>query len=103
MKKSLKGLIAITASVVSTGAFAASNMENPLYLPKNREVYLKTGAAVMYKKAEKTVATAKKGTAGQTEFPIWRFSGDMGYGITDRLDIHGRFGYTHDGAGYYPE
>ena len=50
MKKSLKCLIAATASVISAEAFAASNMENPLYMPKNREVYLKTGAAVMYKK-----------------------------------------------------
>jgi len=41
MKKSLKCLIAATASVVSTGAIAATNMENPLYMPQNREVYLK--------------------------------------------------------------
>lgn len=96
MKKSLKCLLAATASVVSTAAFASSNMEDPLYLPKNREVYLKTGAAVMYKKADKTDATVLKHMNGKEEFPIWRFSGDIGYGITDRLDVHGRFGYTHD-------
>ena len=96
MKKSLKCLIAATASVVSSAAFASSNMENPLYMPKNREVYLKTGAAVMYKEADSTEATKTKNMDGKTEFPIWRFSGDIGYGITDRLDIHGRFGYTHD-------
>lgn len=97
MKKSLKCLIAATASVVSSGALAASNMENPLYMPQNREVYLKTGAAVMYKTVEKTKATSAKGTDGNTEFPVWRFTGDMGYGITDRLDVHGHFGYTKDG------
>ena len=97
MKKSLKCLIAATASVVSSGALAASNMENPLYMPQNREVYLKTGAAVMYKTVEKTKATSAKGTDGTTEFPVWRFTGDMGYGITDRLDVHGHFGYTKDG------
>lgn len=97
MKKSLKCLAAAAASVVSTGALAASNMENPLYMPKNREVYLKTGAAVMYKQVEGTKATEKKGTSGQTEFPVWRFTGDIGYGITDRLDVHGHFGYTKDG------
>ena len=97
MKKSLKHLIAVTASVVSTGAFAASNIESPLYMPKNREVYLKTGAAIMYKTVEKTKATSAKGTDGTTEFPVWRFTGDMGYGITDRLDVHGHFGYTKDG------
>jgi hypothetical protein len=96
MKKSLKSLIAATASVVSTAAFA-SNLENPLYMPKNREVYLKTGAAMMYKTVEKTDATITKNTDGNWEFPVWRFTGDLGYGITDRLDVHGHFGYTKDG------
>ena len=97
MKKSLKCLIAATATVVSANAMAASNMENPLYMPKNREVYLKTGAAMMYKTVEKTSATIKKNVDGNGEFPVWRFTGDIGYGITDRLDVHGRFGYTKDG------
>lgn len=96
MKKTLKRLIAVTASVVSTGAMA-SNMENPLYMPKNREVYLKTGAAMMYKTVEKTNATVAKNLDGNVEFPVWRFTGDIGYGITDRLDVHGHFGYTKDG------
>jgi len=97
MKKSLKCLVAATASVISTGAIAASNIENPLYMPKNREVYLKTGAAMMYKTVEGTAATEAKGTSGNLEFPVWRFTGDLGYGITDRLDVHGHFGYTKDG------
>ena len=96
MKKSLKCLIAATASVMTTGAFAASNMENPLYLPQNREVYLKTGAAVMYKKTDNTLALQKRGLAHNEEFPVWRFTEDLGYGITDRLALIGRFGYTHD-------
>ena len=98
MKKTLKGLIAVTASVVSTGAFATtSNMENPLYLPKSNEVYVKAGAAIMGKSVEGTQATKRKHRDGDVEFPVWRFTGDLGYGITDRLDIHGRFGYTKDG------
>ena len=96
MKKSLKCLIAATASVISAEAFAASNMENPLYMPKNREVYLKTGAAVMYKKTDNTPALQKRGLAHTEEFPVWRFTEDLGYGITDRLALIGRFGYTHD-------
>ena len=96
MKKSLKCLLAATASVVSTAAFASSNMEDPLYLPQNREVYLKTGAAVMYKKADSTPALKNRGLDGKEEFPVWRFTEDMGYGITDRLAVIGRFGYTHD-------
>lgn len=96
MKKSLKSLIAATASVVSTAAFA-SNLESPLYMPKNREVYLKTGAAIMYKTVEKTDDTIAKNTDDNWEFPVWRFTGDIGYGITDKLDVHGHFGYTKDG------
>jgi len=96
MKKSLKCLIAATASVVSAEAFAASNMENPLYLPQNREVYLKTGAAIMYKKTDNTPALQARGLAHTEEFPVWRFTEDLGYGITDRLALIGRFGYTHD-------
>ena len=97
MKKSLKCLIAATASVVSTTAFAASNMENPLYMPKSGEAYVKAGAAIMGKSVEGTQATKRKHKDGDVEFPVWRFTGDLGYGITDRLDIHGRFGYTKDG------
>ena len=96
MKKSLKCLIAATASVVSAQAFAASNMENPLYMPQNREVYLKTGAAVMYKKTDDTPALKNRGLDHTEEFPVWRFTEDLGYGITDRLALIGRFGYTHD-------
>ena len=97
MKKPLISLVALTASVMSANTFAATNMENPLYMPKNREVYLKTAAAMMYKTVEGTQATEKKGVSGNLEFPVWRFFGDIGYGITDRLDVHGHFGYTKDG------
>ena len=97
MKKSLKCLIAATASVVSTGAFAASNLENPLYLPKSGEAYVKAGAAIMGKSVEGTQATTRKHRDSEVEFPVWRLTGDLGYGITDRLDVHGRFGYTKDG------
>ena len=96
MKKTLKGLIAVTASVISTGAMA-SNMENPLYMPMEGEFYTKTGAAIMYKKTDHTAALIDKGADGKDEFPVWRFTEDLGYGITDRLDIHGRLGYTKDG------
>ena len=81
---------------MSAGAFAESNMENPLYMPKNREVYLKTGAAVMYKRTDDTPALKARGLDHTNEFPVWRFSEDLGYGITDRLALIGRFGYTHD-------
>ena len=96
MKKTLKGLIAVTASVISTGAMA-SNMENPLYMPVEGEFYTKTGAALMYKETDHTKALIAKDADGKVEFPVWRFTEDLGYGITDRLDVHGRFGYTKDG------
>lgn len=96
MKKSLKCLIAATATVVSAEAFAVSNMENPLYMPKNRDVYLKTGIGVMYKRTDATKALKARELDHTNEFPVWRFSEDLGYGITDRLALIGRFGYTHD-------
>ncbi len=96
MKKTLKGLIAATASVISTGALA-SNLENPLYMPLEGDFYSKTGIGIMYKETDHTAALVAKGADGKTEFPVWRFTEDFGYGITDRLDIHGRLGYTKDG------
>ncbi len=96
MKKSLKHLVAVAASVVSTGAMA-SNLENPLYMPLEGDFYSKTGIGIMYKETDHTAALVAKGADGKTEFPVWRFTEDFGYGITDRLDIHARLGYTKDG------
>lgn len=99
MKKALKRLVAVAASVVSYGAIAApiTNVENPLYIPKAGEIYSKTGAAIMYKKVDSTSAQQKKHHDGAIEFPIWRFTEDLGIGVTDRLSVNGKFGYTHNG------
>ncbi|MDR0741436.1 MAG: hypothetical protein LBF28_01540 [Rickettsiales bacterium] len=94
MKKTLKA--AVAASVLATPAMAA-NMENPLYLPAQGQLYSKTSAGIMYKKADGTDANNKKNHAGAIEFPIYRGQEDIGYGITDRLSVNGSFGYTHDG------
>lgn len=91
MKKTLK--MAVAASVLTVPAMAA-NLENPLYLPTAGEFYSKTGAGVMYKVTDDTPVNQLKGHAGATEFPIWRVSEDLGYGITDRLAIRGAFAYT---------
>lgn len=94
MKKTWK--VAVAASVLAGPAMAA-NLENPLYLPTQGEIYSKTGFGVMYKKADSTQAHILKKHDGAEEFPIWRFSEDIGYGITDRIAVHGSFGYTKDG------
>jgi opacity protein-like surface antigen len=94
MKKTLK--VAVAASILATPAMAA-NMENPLYLPSQGEIYSKTSAGVMYKKTDKTDALVAKDHDGANEFPIWRIHEDIGYGITDRLAVHGSFGYTKTG------
>ena len=91
MKKTFK--MAVAASVLTVPAMAA-NLENPLYLPTAGEFYSKTGAGVMYKVTDDTPVNQLKGHAGATEFPIWRVSEDLGYGITDRLAIRGAFAYT---------
>lgn len=81
---------------ISTSSFAdtITNVENPLYLPKSGEIYSKTGAAIMYKRADNTQANIAKKHNGEVEFPVWRFTEDIGVGLTDRLTLAGRFGYT---------
>ncbi|MBO4626251.1 MAG: hypothetical protein J5679_03210 [Alphaproteobacteria bacterium] len=102
MKKTFK--LAIAASVLTAPALADSpyianslrNMENPLYLPSAGELYSKIGFGVMYKVTDSNDAQKKLFHDGEKEFPIWRPSLDLGYGITDRWTVHGQIGYTHN-------
>lgn len=102
MKKTLK--LAIAASVLTAPALAdspyiansLSNMENPLYLPSAGELYSKVGFGVMYKVTDSNDAQKKLFHDGEQEFPIWRPSLELGYGITDRWTVHGQVGYTHN-------
>jgi len=94
MKKTLKAAVAL--SVLTAPAYAA-NLENPLYMPTKGAVYSKTSAGVMYKIADDSNAHQTKNHDGATEFPIWRFHEELGYGILDNLELYGKFGYTHDG------
>lgn len=102
MKKTLK--LAIAASVLTAPALAdspyiansLSNMENPLYLPSAGELYSKIGFGVMYKVTDSNDAQKKLFHDGEKEFPIWRPSLELGYGITDRWTVHGQVGYTHN-------
>lgn len=93
MKKTLK--LAIAASVLTAPAMAA-NLENPLYIPKTGEIYAKTGAGYMYKKTDHSAALTAKDEDGKNHSPIWRLSEDAGYGITDRLSVSAKLGYTND-------
>lgn len=95
MKKTLK--VAAAAAMLATPALATSNLENPLYLTKKGDGYAKVSAGLMIKKADSSDAHKLKLHDGEIEFPIWRFAGDFGYGITDRFMVHGSVGYTHDG------
>lgn len=102
MKKTLK--LAIAASVLTAPALAdspyiansLSNMENPLYLPSAGELYSKVGFGVMYKVTDSNDAQKKLFHDGEQEFPIWRPSLELGYGITDRWTVHGQLGYAHN-------
>ncbi len=97
MKKSLKTFLLVFGAIAaSNSAFATKNIENPLYLPSAGEFYSKTGAGIMYKKADDTFAMQKKGKHGSVDFPVWRFTEDLGYGITEKLSVNGRFGWTQD-------
>ena len=102
MKKSLK--IAMLAALAATPAFADSpymsntlrNMENPLFLPSQNEGYTKVGFGVMYKVTDSNEVEKKLFHDGATEFPIWRPTLELGYGITDRWAVHGQIGYTYN-------
>ena len=102
MKKTLK--IAMAATLFTAPALADTpyvagslrNMENPLYLPSAGELYSKFGFGVMYKVTDSNDAQKKLFHDGEKEFPIWRPSLDLGYGITDRWTVHGQIGYTHN-------
>ena len=102
MKKPLK--IAMAATLFTAPALADTpyvagslrNMENPLYLPSAGELYSKFGFGVMYKVTDSNDAQKKLFHDGEKEFPIWRPSLDLGYGITDRWTVHGQIGYTHN-------
>jgi len=98
MKKTLKTLAIATASMITTGAIAGTtNMENPLFIPKSGEYFSKTGAGVMYKRADHTDALKAKHHDGVDEFPVWRATEDFGYGITDDLTTYLSLGYTYNG------
>lgn len=98
MKKTLKTLAIATVSMISTGAIAGTtNMENPLFAPKSGEFFSKTGAGLMYKRADHTDAVKLKHHEGADEFPVWRATEDFGYGITDRLNTYLSLGYTYNG------
>lgn len=96
MKKILG--IAVASAAVATSAMAGvtTNMENPLFVPRAGEFTSKTGAGVMYKKADHTDAMIKKHHDGAIEFPVWRFTEDLGYGITDRLAAYASLGWTQN-------
>ena len=102
MKKTFK--VAMIASVLTAPALADTpyvvgtlrNVENPLYLPTAGETYSKVGFGVMFKVTDSNDAQKKLFHDGAEEFPIWRPTLDLGYGITDRWAVHGQIGYTHN-------
>ena len=97
MKKTLKTLAIATASMITTGAMAAtSNMENPLFIPQSGEFYSKSALGLMYKRTDHTEALKKKNHDGANEFPVWRFFQDFGYGINDRLSTYLSLGWTQN-------
>lgn len=97
MKKILG--MAFASATIMTGAASAgvtTNMENPLFIPKAGQFASKTGLGLMFKKADHTDAMKIKHRDGATEFPVWRFTEDFSYGITDRLNAYVLLGWTQN-------
>ena len=95
MKKTISA--AALFAVLGAPAFArTTNIENPLFMPKAGQGYGSVGVGLMYKQADGSEAMADRGMAFAEEFPIWRGSGELGYGITDNLTVRGRVGYTNN-------
>lgn len=96
MKKFLGMAVASAAVATSAMAGVTTNMENPLFIPRAGEFASKTGAGVMYKKADHTDAMKLKNHDGAVEFPVWRFTEDFSYGITDRMSAYLLLGWTQN-------
>jgi len=92
MKKTLKPLLAV--AMLATTALA-DNVENPLYAPAQFGFYSKTGFSYMYKQSDANLAMKAKDWEYRSEY-ILRGYEDFGFGITDRFNLRGAFGYTHD-------
>jgi len=92
MKKALKPLVAV--AMLATAVLAA-NVENPLYAPAQFGFYSKTGFSFMYKQSDANLAMKAKDWEYRSEY-ILRGYEDFGFGITDRFNLRGAFGYTHD-------
>lgn len=95
MKKILG--VAVASATIATSAFAAKNMENPLFLPESGEIYSKTGLGLMFKVTDNSENQRLRGRDGAVEFPIWRPQEELGIGITNRWAVHAIAGYTYDG------
>ncbi len=97
MKKIL-GFAVAAATMVSGAASAGvtTNMENPLFIPKSGQFASKTGVGLMYKRADHSDAMKLKKRDGKEEFPVWRFTEDFAFGITDRLNTYVSLGWTQN-------
>ena len=97
MKKIL-GFAVAAATMVSGAASAGvtTNMENPLFIPKSGQFASKTGVGLMYKRADHSDAMKLKNRDGKEEFPVWRFTEDFAFGITDRLNTYVSLGWTQN-------
>jgi len=97
MKKILG--VAVATMAAFTGVASAGvtrNMENPLFIPESGQFVSKTGLGLMYKVADDTDAMKQKHHEGAVEFPVWRFTEDFAFGITDRLNTYVSLGWTQN-------
>ncbi len=87
---------ALTAAVLATPAYSYYNMENPLYIPMTGELYSKTSLGVSAKKTDDAQIRTFTNSADQSQFPIYKLTEQVGYGITDRLSVNATIAYMYN-------
>ena len=94
MKKTLIAISALLSPMAATASI--TNMENPLFMPGRGEGFSRSSIGLMYKENDSSEALRDRNMDGRTEWPIWRFHQDLGFGITDRLTVRGHAGFTYN-------
>lgn len=75
----------------------ATNIDNPLYIPKKGEGVSRTSLGVMLKRTDNSTALKKLNHNNKVEFPIYKATENILYSLEDNLYFQGNLGYLYNG------